>query len=84
MARLLTALGIRHVGGTVARMLVRHFGGLEALMAASAEEIAAIEGIGPKIAAGVAEWSSDPVNRELVGQARRCRRARGRGGRRRW
>jgi DNA ligase (NAD+) len=68
VARLLTALGIRHVGGTVARMLVRHFGGMEALMTASAEEIAAIEGIGPKIAAGVAEWSSDPVNRELVGR----------------
>ncbi|HEY6634094.1 MAG TPA: NAD-dependent DNA ligase LigA [Acidimicrobiia bacterium] len=68
VARLLTALGIRHVGGTVARMLVRHFGGMQALMTASADEIAAIEGIGPKIAAGVAEWSSDPVNRELVGR----------------
>jgi len=66
VARLLTALGIRHVGGTVARMLVRHFGGLPDLMAATEEEISSIEGIGPKIAAGVAEWSSDPANRELV------------------
>jgi len=66
VARLLTALGIRHVGGTVARLLARHFGGMEALMAASEEEIAAIGGIGPTIAAGVAEWSSDPVNREIV------------------
>lgn len=66
VAKLLTALGIRHVGGTVARMLVRHFGSLPALMAATEEEIASIDGIGPVIAAGVAEWSSDPVNRELV------------------
>jgi DNA ligase (NAD+) len=66
VARLLTALGIRHVGGTIARTLVRHFGGLPALMAASEEEIAQVEGIGPKIAKGVAEWSADPVNRDLV------------------
>ncbi len=66
VARLLTALGIRHVGGTVARILVRHFGGLPALMDASEEEIAEVEGIGPVIAAGVREWSADPVNRALV------------------
>ena len=66
VARLLTALGIRHVGGTVARTLVRHFGGMKTLMSATEEEISAIEGIGPVIAAGVAEWSADPVNRELV------------------
>ncbi len=66
VARLLTALGIRHVGGTIARTLVRHFGGLPALMAASEEEISQVEGIGPKIAHGVAEWAADPVNRDLV------------------
>ena len=66
VARLLTALGIRHVGGTVARMLVRAFGGLPVLMAATDEEISSVEGIGPVIAAGVSEWSRDPINRELV------------------
>jgi DNA ligase (NAD+) len=66
VARLLTALGIRHVGGTVARMLVRHFGDIRRLMDAPAAEISAIEGIGPKIAAGVAEWSSDTANRALI------------------
>ena len=66
VARLLTALGIRHVGGTIARTLVRHFGGLPALMAASEEEISQVEGIGPTIARGVAEWAADPVNRDLV------------------
>ncbi len=66
VARLLTALGIRHVGGTVARTLVRHFKGLPALMVASEEQISEVEGIGPKIARGVAEWAADPINRDLV------------------
>jgi DNA ligase (NAD+) len=65
-ARLLTALGIRHVGGTIARTLIRHFGGLPALMDAAEEEISQVEGIGPVIAHGVAEWAADPVNRDLV------------------
>lgn len=66
VARLLTALGIRHVGGTIARTLVRHFKSIPALMAASEDEIAQVEGIGPTIARGVAEWAADPANRELV------------------
>jgi DNA ligase (NAD+) len=66
VARLLTALGIRHVGSTVARRLVRHFGSITAIVDASEEEIAAVEGVGGVIAAGVAEWSADPVNRQLV------------------
>ncbi len=66
VARLLTALGIRHVGGTVARKLVRVFGGVPALMDATEEEIAETEGIGPVIAKEVRAWSADPVNRELV------------------
>ena len=66
VARLLTALGIRHVGSTTARTLIRAFGGLPKLMEAAEKEIASTEGIGPVIAAGVREWVSDPVNRELV------------------
>jgi DNA ligase (NAD+) len=65
-SRLLTALGIRHVGGTVARLLVRHFGGLPGLMAVSEEEISEVEGIGPIIAHGVATWAADPDNQALV------------------
>ena len=68
VARLLTALGIRHVGGTVARKLVRAFGGLPALMDATEEEIAETEGIGPVIAEEMRAWSTDPVNRKLVGK----------------
>ncbi len=66
VARLLAALGIRHVGSTVARTLVRHFGGLTALMDAGEEQISEVEGIGPVIAKGVVEWTSDPVNSDLV------------------
>ena len=66
VARLLTALGIRHVGGTVARTLARHFGGLPTMMDASEEEITMVEGIGPVIATEVSAWSVDPANRELI------------------
>ena len=66
VARLLTALGVRHVGGTVARTLIRAFGGIPALMEASEEEIAEVDGIGPVIAQGVREWFEDPSNRRLV------------------
>jgi DNA ligase (NAD+) len=68
VARLLTALGIPHVGGTVARALARHFGSLAALMAADEEAIVAIDGIGPEIARSVRAWSDDPANRDLVGR----------------
>ena len=66
VARLLMALGIRHVGGTVARLLARRYRSLPRLMEASEADIAAIEGVGPVIAASVREWSLDPDNRALV------------------
>jgi len=71
-ARLLAALGIRHVGGTIARTLVHHFRGLPAMMTATEEEIAEVDGIGPVIARGVAEWAADPVNRDLVAKLGRA------------
>lgn len=64
--RLLTALGIRHVGTTVARRLIRGFGSIPALIAADPEEIAVVDGVGPVIAEQVAEWAADPDNRELI------------------
>ncbi len=66
LARLLTALGIRHVGGTVARTLARRFRTLQRLMEAEEEEIASVEGIGPVIARSVYEWGQEPDNRTLV------------------
>ena len=70
LARLLIALGIPHVGGTVARQLARRFGSLERLLGAGSDELSAIEGIGPEIAASVRSWADDPDNRALVGKLR--------------
>ncbi len=66
LARLLTALGIRGVGSTVAEALAEYFGSLERLMAAPAEEVEGIPGIGPKLAAGVTDWFSHAPNRRVV------------------
>ena len=62
LARVLFGIGIRHVGANVASLLASHFGSIAALVAASEEDIAAIDGIGPKIAASVVEFFSIPEN----------------------
>jgi DNA ligase (NAD+) len=54
--RVLVALSIRHVGPTAARALAQHFGSMEAVRAATKEELAAVEGVGPVIAESVREW----------------------------
>ncbi len=64
--RLLYALGIRHIGVTVARELAQAFGSMEALMAADEQEIASIHGIGTKIAESVTSFFSQPKSVELV------------------
>ena len=66
LARLITGLGIRFVGEVAAQALASAFGSLDALMGASAEQIQAIEGLGPAVAASVAQFFSMPQNRELV------------------
>jgi DNA ligase (NAD+) len=68
--RLLVALGIPHVGGTVARLLARRYRSLDRIMAASEEELAGIEGVGPVIARSVGEWSEDQANGALVEKLR--------------
>jgi DNA ligase (NAD+) len=54
--RVLVALSIRHVGPTAARALAGHFGSLDAIRSASAEELAGVEGVGGVIADAVLEW----------------------------
>lgn len=54
--RVLVALSIRHVGPTAARALAGEFGSLDAVIEASQEQLAAVEGVGPTIAAAVKEW----------------------------
>ncbi|MGL5816245.1 MAG: NAD-dependent DNA ligase LigA [Phycicoccus sp.] len=60
--RVLVALSIRHVGPTAARALARHLGSMEAVRAASLDELAAVEGVGPVIAEAVREWFDRPGN----------------------
>jgi DNA ligase (NAD+) len=68
--RVLTALGIRGVGEVVAQNLIEHFGSLDALEKATAEDFAGITGIGPILAESVIEWFSHPHNRRIVEKLR--------------
>ncbi|CDO87764.1 DNA ligase (NAD(+)) LigA [Mycobacterium triplex] len=64
--RVLVALSIRHVGPTAARALATEFGSLDAITSASTEELAAVEGVGPTIAAAVTEWFTVDWHRAIV------------------
>ena len=64
--RFLVALSIRHVGPSAARELARVFRSLEAIRDASAEELAAVEGVGPTIANALVEWFAVDWHREIV------------------
>ncbi len=70
--RVLVALSIRHVGPTAARALARRFGSLDAIEAASEEELAAVDGVGPTIATAVGEWFAVDWHREVVDKWRRA------------
>src|SRR3989440_1613196 len=64
--RVLVALSIRHVGPTAAQALARRFGSVDAIEAASVEELAAADGVGPTIAESLKEWFAVDWHREVV------------------
>ncbi|MDQ1484629.1 MAG: ligase, partial [Actinomycetota bacterium] len=64
--RVLVALSIRHVGPTAARALAQEFGSLERIEAATEEQLASTEGVGPTIAAAVIEWFTVDWHRAIV------------------
>ncbi len=66
--RFLFALGIDHVGDTVARLLAEHFGGLASLAEATSEDLQSIHGIGPEVATSVSKFFSSARNREVLGR----------------
>jgi DNA ligase (NAD+) len=70
LPRFIYALGIRHVGESTAKTLARHFGTLDALIAASEEEMLAVEDVGPVVAQSILSFLHDPLNRELIAQLR--------------
>jgi DNA ligase (NAD+) len=68
--RLLYGLGIRHVGERGAQVLIDHFGSLDAIEAASREELERVREVGAVLAAAVRTWFDEPRNRELVARLR--------------
>jgi DNA ligase (NAD+) len=64
--RVLVALSIRHVGPTAAQALARDFRSMDRIMAATEEELAAADGVGPTIAASVRDWFGVDWHRDVV------------------
>src|SRR2546423_398134 len=70
LSNLLVALGIRHAGGTVSRVLAQAFGHLDTLMAAATDEIAAVEAVGQGIAKSVHEFFANERNLVVIEKLR--------------
>ncbi len=71
-ARVVFALGIRHVGSGVASLLVHEFPSIDALMQATQHELEEAQGVGPRIAESVATFFNDKHNREIVERLRKA------------
>jgi len=71
LARLLFGLGIRQVGEKTAKVLARRFGSMEALSAASEEELTAVPEIGPETARGIRDWFGSGRSGALLAKLRR-------------
>jgi DNA ligase (NAD+) len=72
LSRLLFALGIRHVGSEIAETLANEFGSLDAIAAASREELEAIPAVGPKIAESVYDYFRGERQRRVIEKLRRA------------
>jgi DNA ligase (NAD+) len=66
LARVLMGLGIRFVGERTAELLAEEFGSMDAIMAASGEELERVEEVGPRISEAILEFFSRPANKKLV------------------
>jgi DNA ligase (NAD+) len=72
LPKLLTALGIKHLGPAASETLAARFGTLDAIAAASEEDLAAVEGVGAVIARSVAGWFAVETNAAIVDKLRRA------------
>ncbi|MEN9867050.1 MAG: hypothetical protein RL748_2640, partial [Pseudomonadota bacterium] len=70
MARFIYALGIRHAGESTAKALAKHFGNLDALLAASEEQLVQVDDVGPIVAKSIRQYLDDAMNQELIAQLR--------------
>jgi DNA ligase (NAD+) len=66
LARLIYALGIQFVGERTGQLLAEHFSSLEELAAAKEEQLVEVPEVGPKVAASIVEFFSEPANRQLI------------------
>lgn len=71
LARLVYGLGIRHVGATVAVLLTKAFPNIDRLSEATEEQLTAIDGIGPVVAASVVKFFANPDNMKVIDKLRR-------------
>ncbi len=72
LARLIYALGIQFVGERTAQLLAEHFSSLEELAGAKEEELEEVPEVGPKVAASIVEFFSEPANRQLIKKLRKA------------
>src|SRR6266487_1438767 len=72
LARLIYALGIQFVGERTAQLLAEHFSSLEELAGAKEEELMEVPEVGPKVAASIVEFFSEPANRQLIKKLRKA------------
>ena len=70
LARFLYALGIRHVGESTAKDLAKHFGSIDAIMNATAQQLLEVRDVGPVVAMSVVAFFAQPHHRELIEQLR--------------
>lgn len=66
LSRLLTALGIKHVGPIVAEQLAERFGDLEEIFKATEEDLHSIEGIGEAVYGSLVSWITNPENQKII------------------
>jgi DNA ligase (NAD+) len=72
LARLIYALGIQFVGERTGQLLAEHFSSLEELAAAKEEQLEEVPEVGPKVAASIVEFFSEPANRQLIKKLRKA------------
>jgi DNA ligase (NAD+) len=72
LERVIFGLGIRFVGERTAQFLAEHFGSLDAIMNATAEELEEVNEVGPRIAESIVEFFADEHNRKLVADLRKA------------
>lgn len=70
LARVLTALNIRHVGAATAELLAEHFGTIDAMLRAGESELQEVEGVGPQVARSIYQWLHSDAGRKAIEELR--------------